>query len=275
MQHEHKIIGGAYMNELQIIKLENTDISRWDFSMLKAKLQSRLEYYSSLVYTDANIKDAKGDRADLNKVKKAIEDARKAFKAKCLEPYEALEPKIKELVEMVEQQRVTIDTTVKDYEQRKKDEKERAVREYYDRKAVVLGALAEPLYPKLFDKKWCNASTARPAYEQGILEAINSAAVHIDVIRSLASPFVDTLLDVYVDTLSLEKVMAKKDELEQAAQRASISFTPMPETASPPSVPEEKEQSDDSICMKIFATGNQLEQLTDFMKAIGVRYEML
>ena len=263
------------MNELQIIKLENTDISRWDFSMLRAELQSRLEYYSSLVYTDANIKDAKGDRTDLNKLKKAIEDARKAFKAKCLEPYEVLEPKIKELVEMVEQQRLMIDTTVKDYEQRKKDEKERAVREYYDRKAVVLGALAEPLYPKLFDKKWCNASTARPAYEQGILEAINSATAHIEAIRSLASPFVDTLLDVYVDTLSLEKVMAKRDELEQAAQRASISFTPVPETSSPPSVPEENEQSDDSICMKIFATGNQLEQLTDFMKAIGVRYEML
>ncbi len=263
------------MNELQIIKLENTDISQWDFSMLRAELQSKLEYYSSLVYTDANIKDAKGDRADLNKVKKAIEDARKAFKAKCLEPYNALEPQIKELVEMVEEQRLLIDSTVKDYEQRKKDEKEKAIKEYYDRKAVVLGALAEPLYPKLFDKKWCNASTARPAYEQGILEAINSAAVHIDVIRSLHSPFVDTLLDTYVDTLSLEQVMAKKDELEQAAQRASISFAPAPESALPSPAAEPEVQTDDGISMKIYATNSQLEQLTDFMKAIGVRYEML
>ena len=159
------------MNELQIVKLENTDISQWDFSMLRAELQSRLDYYASLVYTDANIKDAKGDRADLNKVKKAIEDARKSFKAKCLEPYNALEPQIKELVEMVEEQRLMIDSTVKDYEQRKKDEKEKAIKKYYDRKAVVLGALAEPLYPKLFDKKWVAATASKAKYEEGILHS--------------------------------------------------------------------------------------------------------
>ena len=263
------------MNELQIVKLENTDITQWDFSTLRAELQSRLDYYASLVYTDANIKDAKGDRADLNKVKKAIEDARKSYKAKCLEPYNALEPQIKELVEMVEEQRLLIDYTVKDYEQRKKDEKEKTVKEYYDRKAVVLGTLAEPLYPKLLDKKWCNASTNRAAYEEGVLSAINSAAVHIDVIRSLHSPFVDTLLDTYVDTLSLEQVMAKKDELEQAAQRASISFTHTPEIATPSPVSEPEVQNDGSISIKIHASKYQLEQLTDFMKAIGVRYEIL
>ena len=263
------------MNELQIVKLENTDISRWDFSMLRAELQSRLEYYASLVYTDANIKDAKGDRADLNKVKKAIEDARKSYKAKCLEPYNKLEPQIKELVDMVEEQRLLIDSTVKDYEQRKKDEKEKAIKKYYDRKAVVLGALAEPLYPKLFDKKWVAATASKAKYEEGILTAINSAAVHIDVIRSLHSPFVDTLLDTYVDTLSLEQVMAKKDELEQAAQRASINFTTAPESTLPTSAAVPETQTDDSISMKIYATQSQLEQLTDFMKAIGVRYEML
>ena len=97
------------MNELQIVKLENTDISQWDFSMLRAELQSRLEYYASLVYTDANIKGAKGDRADLNKVKKAIEDARKSYKAKCLEPHNKLEPQKKERVEMDEEKRVVIE----------------------------------------------------------------------------------------------------------------------------------------------------------------------
>ena len=263
------------MNELQIVKLENTDITQWDFSTLRAELQSRLDYYASLVYTDANIKDAKGDRADLNKVKKAIEDARKAFKAKCLEPYNALEPQIKELVEMVEEQRLLIDSTVKDYEQRKKDEKEKTVKEYYNRKAVVLGTLAEPLYPKLFDKKWVAASAPKAKYEEGILTAINAAAADIEKIRATASPFIDTLLDVYVHTLSLEQVMAKKDELEQAAQRASISFTPAPESTLPAPAAVPEIQTDDGISMKIYATKYQLEQLTDFMKAIGVRYEIL
>ena len=128
---------------------------------------------------------------------------------------------------------------------------------------------------KVFYKKWVAATASKAKYEEGILTAINSAAVHIDVIRSLNSPFVDTLLDTYVDTLSLEQVMSKKDELEQAAQRASISFTPAPESTLPAPAAVPETQTDDSISMKIYATQSQLEQLTDFMKAIGVRYEML
>lgn len=65
------------MNELQIIRLENTDISGWDFATLRAELQSRLDFYANLVYTDDTIKDAKKDLTTLNKVKKVIEDGGK------------------------------------------------------------------------------------------------------------------------------------------------------------------------------------------------------
>lgn len=134
------------MNELQIIRLENTDISGWDFATLRAELQSRLDFYANLVYTDDTIKDAKKDRTTLNKVKKVIEDARKAYKARCLAPYDALEPDMKSLVDMVEKQRTLIDDTVKEYEARQKEAKEQEIKKFYDRKAIVLGDLAERLY---------------------------------------------------------------------------------------------------------------------------------
>ena len=153
------------MEELQIVNLENTDIAHWDMAMLKAQLEQRLAYYKGMVYTDDSIKSAKDDRTTLNKAKKVIEDARKAYKAKCLEPYEAMEPQIKELVEMIESQRGLIDDTVKDFESRQKAEKELEVKAYYDKKAFVLGEYAEPLYAKLLDVKWLNASTAKAKYE--------------------------------------------------------------------------------------------------------------
>ena len=112
------------MNDLQIINLENTDISSWDLLLLKSELQKSLDNYAGLFYTEETIKDAKNDRATLNKAKKVIEDARKAYRAKCLAPYDAIEPQIKELVDMVEQQRVLIDETVKSFENRQKEERE-------------------------------------------------------------------------------------------------------------------------------------------------------
>ena len=43
------------MNELQVISLDNTDISTWDFPALKAELQAVLSDYDGLVYTDETI----------------------------------------------------------------------------------------------------------------------------------------------------------------------------------------------------------------------------
>ena len=267
------------MNDLQIVSLENTDISVWDFSMLRAKLQRELDSYAGLVYTDETIKDAKNDRSTLNKIKKVIEDAQKAYKARCLAPYDALEPQIKELVDMVEKQRVPIDEIVKDFETRQKEEKELDVRKYYDRKAVVLGSLADALYPKLFDKKWVNASTARAKYEEGIMIAINGAAADIAAIRGMNSPFVDTLLEVYAQTLSMEQVKAKQAELEEAVKKACL--TTVEEAAAavgataPTPVQTTPANAEGGTAMRIYATQDQMNQITDFMKAIGVRYELI
>ena len=269
------------MSNFQIITLSNTDISNWDFSMLKMELQKGLDSYVGVVYTDETIKDAKNDRTTLNKVKTVIEDARKAYKARCLAPYEALEPQIKELVDMVERQRVLIDDTVKDYEKRQKEIKELEVRKYYDRKAVILGDLAEPLYSNLFDKKWINASTGRAKYEEGIQIAINGAYNDIEAIKVMNSPFVDTLLAVYAETLSMKAVQAKQAELSAAASTAGLKTVAEAGAEAGVEVPTPamKEQITanpaDGVTIKIHASQNQLNQICDFMKAIGVSYEFL
>ena len=271
------------MNDLQIVRLDNTDISSWDFPVLRKELQCALDEYARIVYTDANIKDAKKDRANLNKAKKIIEDASKAYKAKCLAPYEAIKPQVQELVDMVEKQRGVIDDSVKDFETRQREAKEQEVRQYYDRKAVVLGNnLADNLYEKLFEKKWVNASTSKSQYEESVLEAINNAASVIDAIKATGSPFVDTLLEVYTETLSMDQVTAKQTELEEAAKKASL--TTVEEAAAvigtviPVQVPATEQINvniEEGTAIKVFATQSQFNQIVDFMKAIGVRYELL
>ena len=116
------------MNELQIISLEDSDISTWDFPAIKAELERHLSDYVGIAYTDDTIKDAKKDRAKLNKAKKAVEGARKAYRDKCLEPYEALVPQIRELTDLIEKCWKPINDTVKDYESRQKEITEKEVR---------------------------------------------------------------------------------------------------------------------------------------------------
>lgn len=53
------------MNELEIMNNAGLDVTKWDFDSIKSELESRLADYADLVYTDDNIKVAKGDRATL------------------------------------------------------------------------------------------------------------------------------------------------------------------------------------------------------------------
>lgn len=263
------------MEELQVMQLENTEIASWDFEKIKGQIQDRLDVYKNIVYTDDNIKSAKEDRSTLNKAKKVIEDYRKEYKAKCMAPYETLEPKIKELVEMIEKQRMLIDDRVKDFEKKQKEEKELEVKKYYNRKAFVLGTLAEPLYNKLLDAKWLNASTSKVKYEEEVQLAINSALNDINIIKNMNSPYVDTLLEKYIETLSMEVVKAKLDELEIAACKAGMTQQEKSQVViSNEEKTEIKANETEGVNVKIYANTTQMRQICDFMKAIGVNYEM-
>ena len=55
----------------------------FNFAEIKKELAGNLEKYQNMVVTEDAIKDAKADRAKLNKLKEAIEKKRKEIKA-CL-----------------------------------------------------------------------------------------------------------------------------------------------------------------------------------------------
>ncbi len=268
------------MNELQIIGLDITDISAWDFTALKEELQAYLSEYAGIAYTDETIKDAKKDRATLNKAKKVVEDARKAYKARCLKPYEAIEPQIKELTGLIEERRQQIDETVKEYEGRQKEAKEKEVREYYNRVSGSLGSDADKIYQKVFDPKWTNASTNAAKYREEIQIAVASAARDLESIKALDSPFEDTLKEVYLETLSMDAVLQKNGELKEATGKAGLigaadgnaGMVPAP-TAMSSETPEADET--EGTLVRIHASQARLKQICDFMKAIGVTYEIV
>ena len=48
----------------------------WNYDELKAELAEKVQKYETMVYTEDQVKDAKADRANLNKLKKALNDER-------------------------------------------------------------------------------------------------------------------------------------------------------------------------------------------------------
>ena len=105
----------------------------WNFEELKKEVTEKANMYKSLVYTDENIKEAKADRAALNKFSKALNDGKKDVKKMMLEPYSVFEGQVKELIAIVDEANANIDSQVKAYDQKKREEKLIKVEEIYDR----------------------------------------------------------------------------------------------------------------------------------------------
>ena len=123
---------------------------------IKSELAPKLEFYKNLVVTEDSIKDAKSDRAKLNKLKSAFEDKRKEMKKICLAPYEKFEKECKEITSMIDEASNSIDVQVKDCEEIKKQKKYSEIEEYYN-------SLERPDYITLesvLNPKWANATVS-------------------------------------------------------------------------------------------------------------------
>lgn len=278
---EQKILnikkGNFSMDELQIVTLENQNISSWNFEIIKQELLSGLTEYKNLVYTDETMQSARDDKRALNKVKEAIENARKAYKNECLRPYNDIEPKAKELVKLVDDQVKAIDNALTDYTERMRAEKEKDIRSYYKQKSGCLGEYADAVYNKIFDKKWTNSSTTKKAYEVAVVGAINNVFRDIEEIKALNCDFYTMLVNTYLINLSLEEAMEKYREYSAVAEalpQRNISAGNV-DTEGNSGITCSDFSNDNSVCIRINATEKQINRLKDYMKAIGVEYEII
>ena len=140
--------------------------------------------------------------------------------------------------------------------------------------SFVLGDLAVVLYEKLLDQKWLNKTASKAMVEEEIQAAINKAADDIAAVKEMNSPFMNTLLETYASTLSLDGAKAKHTELMEAAAKAGMNR----QTDSAPAQEAVREQvtadSGEGVIFKVYGSQSQINQVMDFMKAIGVSYEI-
>lgn len=197
----------------------------FNFDELKTALNGKLEEYRGLVYTDDSIKLAKDDRAALNKLNKSIDAKRKAVKNKCMEPYTKFEEKIKELQELIKEPIAEIDTQIKDFEERKREEKQAKIEAYYSR-AVTLytvdGVNGIPnIMPltKIQKPQWANTSYSMKSIEAEIDNEVARIKQEVDVIKNLGTEFEGELIVEYRKNPSLAETMIYKSKLEEMKRR--------------------------------------------------------
>lgn len=262
---------------VKVIEFNYDDLQKW--------ITEQVEKYQNLSYTDETIKDAKEDRAALNKFRERIDAARKDVKKRYLEPYNNFEEKVKKLLALIEEPAAAIDTQVKEYEERKKSEKEEQIKEYFN---AVVGDLSKLLsYDKIFDKKWLNATTNIKSVQTQIDQIIEKVKFDLQTIKDLKSEWELTLIDTYLQTLDIAAALREKTRLEER-QKAIMEEGSVEQTMSIEQVANVSKQVNDQVSdqvsdqvepVKIYTrkfwvkgSADQLRTLGQYMKEHGIEY---
>lgn len=263
------------MNENQLLKtVESTGITTWSFDEINLALDNLLEKYKGKVYTEESYKSAKSDRQELNAINNRIEEKRKEYKKICLAPYNAIEDEIKALTKKIEEQISEINEYIKAVEEKEKTDKKLKIKEYYDVKSVILGEYAERLFEKLLNIKWLSKKFSEKNWKIEVQDAINKAESDIKAIKALGSAFEKVLTDKYCETVSLDTVMEYRDELERACEARNDVSASAPVSVAVTVADNTESGSADYTMLKVYASGDALFRLQDYMTMMGIKYEI-
>lgn len=270
---------------------------KWNNEELKVAIAEKMKEYKGLVFTEETISEGKKDRANLNKLRGAIDDERKRVKKLCMEPCNRFEKEVKEVLALVDEQISAIDIQIKEVEQIKREEKRKAVQELFE----SIGFQKFVTLEMIWDEKWLNASVALSKVENQMKETMYRIGEEVGTISRLPE-FSFEAMEVYKKTLDLTQAIKKGQELadiqkrkeealarqkaeeerRKAEEAAAGKESENPEdVADTQDAPKEAEENDYTrvvsepvirIDFRVWGTEEQILALRDYMKRNNLKF---
>lgn len=182
----------------------------WNKEQIKDAVVSITEQYRGLAYTEAQLQEAKADRAKLNAMKKDISDRRIQVKNALLEPYNVFEAEVNEVVALIDEPIAMIDEQIVAYEERTKEEKRQDLEKFFTENRADLPELIT--FDKIFNPKWLNKTSSLSSCKKEIKKAIEDITADLSVIHSSLSG----KYSVYAEEFYLKREMNLSKALSEA-----------------------------------------------------------
>lgn len=189
----------------------------WNKEELEAAVKAKVAEYVGAAYTEETVKAAKNDRAELNKLLKAIEDRRKKVKETINRPYVEFEAELKEVTALISGQIAEIDKQLNEFETREREEKREKIRKAYDE---AIGDLREVLpFDKVFDLRFLNKTYKLKDAVSEVKGKVETVKRDLETIGSMCGKYSLNAKDVYVKTLDLSKALAEEKRLKDLEEK--------------------------------------------------------
>ena len=202
------------MAELIIQTAEPGRIS-FNFEELKTELSAKVESYKTMAYTDETMKDARNDRASLNRLAKALNDERIKREKEFMVPFNEFKAQIKELISIIEEASENIDAQIKEYEDRKKKEKLETIEKIWDE------VIEHPEWLQcsdIFSTRWLNASVSMETVKKEIAEKLEKINTELGILQDLPEYSFEGI-EYYKRSLDLGQAIAETKRLGEIQRK--------------------------------------------------------
>lgn len=280
--------------ELKVNEVIIPEKITFNYDELKRELTEKVSMYETLVYTDENIKEAKADRANLNRLKKTLNDERIRREKEYMVPFNAFKAKMNEIISIIDKPVAIIDKQVKEFEEKQKQEKRAAIEEVFG----TIGFQTFVTLDMIFNDKWLNASTSLKSIEEEMKQLMYRFSTDLLTLNNLPE-FGFEAVEVYKTTLDINKAISEaqrmsqiaKAKAEKEAEHARLKADQ--DAAMERMIAEEAKKEADATSSKIeqvepvadapkqwikfqaYMTVEQAKGLGQYMKSAGIEYKAL
>lgn len=196
--------------ELKINEVQLPEEITFNYEELKQELTEKVSMYETLVYTDEQIKEAKVDKASLNKLKKALNDERIRREKEYMKPFDDFKAKINEIIDIIDKPVALIDKQVKEYEIKQKQEKKEQIKELWSEMDVPEGLLLEDV----FEDRMLNVSYGMNHVKQKMLDDIKRFNRDMETLAALPEYGFEAQQE-YIRNHDLNKALAEGRRMAQ------------------------------------------------------------
>lgn len=288
------------MEEIRVNVEQKNGVIGFNFEEIKEKLNSELEIYKNMIFTEDSKTEAKKTIASLRKLKKSVNDKKLEVKKSFMIPYTNFEDQVKELDKLIDEPINFINNQVEEFERRRVEEKKSLISEIYTEiMAEHVEASGYLPLQRIYDSKWENATTTKKTITEAIAERVDHVEKDLGIIRSMGSEFEDKGIEKYKATLELsdaievmnqyqkqkEEILrrheeeAKRKAEEEARKESEKNLEPdiaVNETPITDNVPEEKfvepKPENNVVTYEVVADPFQIVQLEAQMRSLDIKY---
>lgn len=275
--------------ELIIKNQDQAQPIEWNYDEVKTYVVESVAKYEGMIVQDDEIPFAKEKRAELNKLAKALDDARKLQKKQVMQQFTVFEGEIKEVTAIITNASKAIDVQVKDYEERCKAAKADEIKQYF-------GGIEKPAdwvsIDHISQSQWLNASFSMSKVKLAINDALERINNDLSVIRALPEYAFEAeeYYSKYADqNTALAATLREVQRLvEQAARKVAVEA----EIKSAKKAEQERNQQPEEIMQagthrhemqtagawvrfKAFLTENDATALKQFFESRNIEYRAL